>query len=346
MPSSIKLSVILTEQSEATLTDIGLQHPWRDLLRNKIFASQKPPNLLDLEDIAILIEDFIEDMFQRQYGDQGDEIQVQVYTIMDEGRTREFAFQDKVDQCLKPGDTIIMAVSALSQKARLEFTEQMIEQVRSKLRFGLNDRVLCFCGPRHFSGHVVGTAVPDDGDLLPYLVKTDALPGLPTRTISVPSDHDGCCVQEVCFESTQLGLVRSAASFVQENRKPKLRFALGDKVVCRIRNNPADGLENWVAGVISEAWPSLGAATWDMGELSGKFPETLPYKVDLALGNWVYCQRDDHTLIRREGMQPITRVKGISKRMEVLTEADGGNVCIDHVTGRRKRMLDAMSDSD
>merc|ERR1719198_636890 len=113
-----------------------------------------------------------------------------------------------------------------------QYSEEMLEQIRAQLRFTLNDRVLCFCGPRWLSGHIVGTAVPDD-DLLPYLIKTDPIPGLPTKTISAPSDSDGCITQEICFDPVnQLHLVRAAASIVTEASKPKLRFALGDKVVC------------------------------------------------------------------------------------------------------------------
>merc|ERR1711972_679765 len=124
--------------------------------------------------------------------------------------------------------------------------------------------------------------------------------------------------------NSQLHLVKAAASVVSESRRPKLRFAIGDGVVCRIRNDPKDSLEQWVRGAIGSVWPQLpGDDTWHMGGSSGKYPDIVPYKVDLASGGWVYCHRDDHTLIRRQGMEPLTRVQGISKRMEVRTCADG-----------------------
>jgi hypothetical protein len=228
-----------------------------------------------------------------------------------------------------------------------EFTQEVIERCRRLLRFDLNDRVLCYCGPRWFSGHVVGTAVVEDDGLVAYLVKTDVLPGVRSTSISVPRDKDEICVQEVCFDPVaQLHMVRCAAPVVTESSKPKLRFAVGEKVVCRIRNDPSDGLENWVPGCISEIWPTLEEGTWELGDVSGKFPDMLPYKIDLASGKWLYCHRDVHTLIRREGHQPATRVKGVSKRIEVRREADGSMVRIDHVTERKKRMLEAVDSSD
>jgi len=306
---------------------------------------------MNMEDLALQVEAYIEDLYQKRHGDKWGKIQVQVESLMDKEGTRRFGFQDEVHQHLRRGDTVVMKVNAVNSRwaqapQQPELPEEMLERIRSMLRFGLNDRVLCYCGPRWLSGHVVGTAVMDEA-LLPYVVKTDPLPGLPAKNISVPSDKDECCTQEVCFDpATELELVRCAASPYTASKEPKLRFALGDKVVCRIRNSPVDGLENWVPGVISKIWPNIGEATWDLGELSGKFPDVVPYKIDLASGRWVYCHRDDHTLIRREGLQPVTRVKGISKRMELVKEADGSTFRVDHVTERRKRVREEVDYHD
>jgi len=352
MPSSIKLAVILTEQSKANLRDVWLEASWEDLMRSMTFSSSKPS--LQMEDVAEQVETYIENIYQARYKGQWGQIQVQVFKMMNQAGNKELFFKDNkdnVNQHFNPGDTLVVELDAVSTSNQAmqqepEFTEEMIEKARSLLRFGLNDRVLCNCGPRWLLGHVVGTAVPDD-ELIPYLVKTDALPGLPSGTISVPSDDDGCCIQEVCFDpATQLDLVRCAAAVVTESRKPKLRFAVGDDIACRIRNNPEDGLENWVRGCITEVWPNIGVATWDMGEATGKFSEIVPYKVNLASDKWVYCHRDDHTLIRRQGMQPRTRIKGTSKRMETVTEEDGRRIRIDHVTERRKVLLDEVCDTD
>jgi len=199
------------------------------------------------------------------------------------------------------------------------------------------------------AGHVVGTAVPDDyGDdgMLPYLVKTDAIPGLPGKTISVPSDRDEICMQEVCFDpNSQLHMVKAAAPLLTGSQKPKLRFAAGDVVTCRLRNHPKDGLENWVVGTVASVWPQLpGQLKWEIDSISGEFPSIVAYKVRLSTGGWVYCHRDHHTLIRREGMQPQTRVKGISKRMEKRITEDGRREQVDHQTERRKIMPDSDSD--
>jgi hypothetical protein len=345
MPSSITLSVVFAESSERKLREVYLNEPWQDLMKDMVFKS--PKQAMDMEDLAIQTESFIENFFHRKFGTEQGELQTQVYKLSNKAG-KELDFGDLVIDHLNPGDTVHMEVHALismvsQQQQPPEYTPEMIEQVRKMLRFDINDRVLCYCGPRWFSGHVVGTAVPDD-ELLPYLVKTDPLPGCPSRTISVPSDNDGCCTQEVCFE--QLELVRSAAPMVSESKKPKLRFALGDKVVCRIRNDPADGLESWVEGFVKEVWPNIGKESWDLGEVKGDFPEMVAYKVERASGRWLYCHRDDHTLIRRENMKPATRVKGISKRMEVVKEADGRQFRVDHVTERRKRIMEELDDSD
>jgi len=345
MPSSIRLNITFG-QCERDLRSILPEEPWQDLMKGIEFTSPKP--VMIIEDIAQKVENQIEQIWWQRYGDEWGQLQVQVFKVMDQNGTKEYGFRDPVAD-LRPDDTLLMEVQTnqewQQQQDKPRFTEEMIEHVRTLLRFDLNDRVLCFCGPRWLSGHIVGTAVVDDDDFLPYLVKTDALPGLPARTISVPTDKDHCCTQEVCFDPIeQLDLVRCAASTIKGTKKPKLRFAVGDKVVCRIKSSPEDGLEVWVAGFVSETWPSIGDASWDMGPAAGKFPDVVPYKVDFSSGSgkWVYCHRDDHTLIRREGMQPQTRVKGTSKRMEVLKESDGVSFRIDHVTERRKRMLEEV----
>lgn len=355
MPSSIKLSVNLIGKSHQRLTDVGLGalsvEQWKKVMEGMSFSSPNP--VMTNEDLAMQIEGYIEHVWGQRYGGQQTQLQVQVFKITDANESKEFGFQDEVEKCFRPGDTVGMDLHAvlgpvMRQGQGPVYTEEMLKEMRKSLRFDLNDRVLCYCGPRWFSGHVVGSAVPDDEDeLLPYLVKTDAIPGLPSRTISVPYDKDNICVQEVCFDpEKQLNLVRCATPILSEAQKKKLRFTLCDKVVCRICSDPKDGLEVWVQGTIAEIWPKIGEASWDMGEVSGKFPDAVPYKVNLASGQWVYCHRDDHTLIRKEGMQPVTRVKGISKRMEIVTKADGSKVCIDHVTGRQKRMIEEADDSD
>merc|ERR1719387_3258811 len=114
-----------------------------------------------------------------------------------------------------------------------------LEDYRKTLRFGLNDRVICNLGERWASGIIVGTAVDDDDGIIPYLAKLDAMPGCSERrTISVPYDEDEVCVQEVCFQGDQqLHWVKASTPIVSPNKRSSLRFAAGDKVVCRLKNS-------------------------------------------------------------------------------------------------------------
>lgn len=185
------------------------------------------------------------------------------------------------------------------------------------MRYGLNDRVICRSGSRWSSGHIVGTAVfEEDGlfQLSSYLVKTDPRPGIQSSIIRVENDNDETCKLEVCFDPcSELHLIKAAVAVPPKSRKPRTRFAVGSKVVCRVCNNIGDGLERWVSGTVSLIWAKLA------GELTSEFHsahlDVVPYKIDLSSGSWIYCHKDDHTLIRREGMQPQIRVRGTSKRM-------------------------------
>eukprot|EP00418_Pyrodinium_bahamense_P017378 CAMPEP_0179124252 /NCGR_PEP_ID=MMETSP0796-20121207/58710_1 /TAXON_ID=73915 /ORGANISM="Pyrodinium bahamense, Strain pbaha01" /LENGTH=348 /DNA_ID=CAMNT_0020822909 /DNA_START=45 /DNA_END=1091 /DNA_ORIENTATION=- len=347
MTASMKLRVKLSAKSLAVFDSQGIDVPWDE---EQVFDIQCPEPPLTIEDVSIWIEARIEGLYYQQTGGE-DRAQVQIRSIRpDANPDNILAWGDHADQFLKPGDKIIIdaiaQTASMAARRRPQFSEEDLKRIRGSLRFDLNDRVLCYCGPRWFSGHVVGTAVQDDeGDLLPYLVKTDPLPGLPSRTISVPGDRDEICTQEVCFNpKMQLHLVKAAALLVPSTGRPKLRFGIGAKVTCRIVN-AADGLEQWVSGTVSEAWPKLpGELKWQIEDVSGDFPDVVPYKVDLSTGSWVYCHRDHHTLIRREGMEPQTRVKGISKRMELRRTKDGEREQVDHQTERRKRALDSESE--
>eukprot|EP00747_Dinoflagellata_sp_TGD_P178909 gnl/TRDRNA2_/TRDRNA2_28803_c0_seq1.p1 gnl/TRDRNA2_/TRDRNA2_28803_c0~~gnl/TRDRNA2_/TRDRNA2_28803_c0_seq1.p1 ORF type:complete len:361 (-),score=51.06 gnl/TRDRNA2_/TRDRNA2_28803_c0_seq1:63-1145(-) len=348
MANSIKLCVQLTKKTLDVLSQCGLAVPWNEVLKEFNFQVREPP--ITIEDLSTTIEDLIEESYYR-YGGKG-QIQCQTRMVTDKSEKR-LPFGDYATHLLKPGDTIILDMMAVTQQPQPQFTAQDIEKLRSTLRFGLNDRVLCFVGPRWLAGHIVGTAVVDEGDILPYLVKTDPNPGLPSRTISVPNDSDNICRQEICFNPTsQMHLVKGAARTLPASKKggfikPKLRFAVGDKVVCRIQSNPDDGLEQWAPGSISEVWPNLpGELAWDMGEVKGQFPEVVPYKVDMSSGEWVFCHWDDHSLIRREGFEPLTRVRGISQRMEVRTAKDGTKEKVDHATERRKRIIELDEDNE
>lgn len=350
MATSLRLRVKLSEQTLRWFSGSGINIQWDEEEEINI-QCPCPKSPLTVEEISDFIQVRVESLYFRSTGGQ-DECQAQVRGIRraSSPEGEELPWDDHASQHLKNGDALLvdcMAISVSSVRSRKpQLTDEQLDRIRSTLRFSLNDRVLCYCGPRWLSGHVVGTAVFDEGDLLPYLVKTDPIPGIPSRTISVPSDTDDICTQEVCFDPfSQMDLVLASAQLVKESARPKLRFVTGDKVVTRIRNSAEDGLENWVTGTVGSIWPRLsGKRTWDFGNMSGRFPDTVPYKVDLSTGGWLYCQRDHHTLIRREGFQPQTRVKGISVRMEVRRAKDGSREKVDHHTARCKHMRDDDSD--
>jgi len=351
MAVSMKLRVQLSEQTAEWFKYQGIDINWDNKELLTVTCQESP---LTIEEVSSWIEARVENMYDYQTGGK-DRAQIQTRSIKKPMVPEALAWGDHASQHLKDGDTIIVDCMAITDSMarrmraqRPQYTEEDLEEIRKKLRFDLNDRVLCFCGPRWLSGHVVGSAVPDDDTLLPYLVKTDPVPGLPSKTISVPSDRDEVCTQEVCFDpESELHLVKSAATLLAGSQRPKLRFAAGDKVACRLKNDPKDGLETWVAGVVSSIWPELpGERKWQIENISGEFPSVVAYKVDFSTGGWVYCHRDHHTLIRRDGMQPQTRVKGISKRMEVRKANDGSREQVDHQTERRKRMLESDSDGD
>jgi hypothetical protein len=210
-------------------------------------------------------------------------------------------------------------------------------QIKKEPRFDLNDRVVCNLGMRWIGGRIVGTH-PEETDDWCYLVKTDPHPGIESRTITVPEDIDEVCIQEVCFSPTEMHLIKGAAKEISEG--VALRFEVGERVSCRVRCK-SDALENWQSGEVVSLNVELplplewGDDEFD-DEMKGVYPTSIPYLVKLDSGGSVLCHADNYTLIRREGFEPQTRVKGVSKRMEDRREAPGALVRFDHVTERRK----------
>ncbi|CAE7185935.1 unnamed protein product [Symbiodinium necroappetens] len=314
--------------------------------------------IMQFPDVPVTIEDmgsWIESRVERIYelSTQGmDKIMVQSQYLTTAYRPDKYLpWQEPAHRYFRDGDVVMVQCQAMSAQQRDPFTKEEIETFKKSLRFEQGDRVLCNCGQLWISGWIVGTAVEDDQDLLPYVVKTDPIPGLPSRTISVPHDRDEVCVQEVCFNpSSELHFVKCAATRLAGSAKPQLRFTEGDKVTVRLKNG-TDGLERWVSGCVTDLWPALpGKLQWEIEGVTGEYPKEVPYRVDLSPLGWCFVHRDDHTLIRREGLQPQTRVKGMSKRLEVIRCEDGSREQVDHQTERRKRMpqssLDDISDSD
>lgn len=366
MADSISLRVHFIDETRAAFDRQGIEVPWPEdeLLELSSDSLQGHQGLLSIEDLAFCIEQRVERAYSLQTGGQ-DRAKVRVLAIRKRGDQQILDWEQPASQLLQNGDSISVECNAMTRsnfqkgkangkgkgsgtkgKGKGMDPEEILKMIRKTLRFNLNDRVLCNCGPRWLSGYVVGTAVPNEEGLLPYLVKTDPLPGLPSGTISVPGDDDECCVQEVCFHpEKQLSLVKAVAPILTGATRPKLRFSLGDSVVCRVRNDAADGLESWVHGTVSAQWPELpGSRKWELNGMSGEYPAVVAYKVNLTLGGWVYCHKDHHTLIRRKGWEPQQRVKGISTRMEVRKLQDGSKEKVDHQTERCKPFLEEDSE--
>jgi len=207
--------------------------------------------------------------------------------------------------------------------------------------------VLCNIGSRRLLGKVIGIHVddPEDPDEEPfaYVVKTEALPSLESRTISAPSDSDGCICRERCFRVfDEAEQSKWAAPLIPTDKRKPLRFGLEDKVCIRIWDEPK-GYEKWVPGKVVELWPSLPKPKKKGHDY--EWAEGLPYKVSVdSLGDF-FCHWDDHTLIRKAENAPQTAVKSISKRMEKRKREDGTLEVVDHVTLRR-RTVGPESDDD
>eukprot|EP00928_Gymnodinium_smaydae_P045736 TRINITY_DN3044_c0_g1_i1.p1 TRINITY_DN3044_c0_g1~~TRINITY_DN3044_c0_g1_i1.p1 ORF type:complete len:364 (-),score=38.79 TRINITY_DN3044_c0_g1_i1:230-1288(-) len=231
--------------------------------------------------------------------------------------------------------------NASARKGKGKGKGKTTKVLKRELRFSLNDRVVCNLGIRWVAGHIVGTD-PDESDEWCYLVKTDPHPGLEQRTISVPEDSEYVCVQEVCFGPGSMIFTKGAAPEVAE--KPSSRFKAGDRVSCRIRSK-SDKLENWRPGTVETVnyelpepheWGEADEEDENDVGISGTFPAVVAYRVKLDNGHFVHCHADNYTLIRREGLAPQTRVKGVSKRMEDRQDASGKRYRFDHMTEKKK----------
>lgn len=362
MADSISLRVHFIDETRAAFDRQGIELPWPEdeLLEICSGDLEGHQGLLNIEDLAMCIERRVECAYSLQTGGQ-DSAKVRVLATRKRGDEQILDWEQPASQLLKNGDSISVECNAMTRsnfrkgkgkgkvkgKGKGMDPEEILKMIRKNLRFDLNDRVLCNCGPRWLIGHIVGTAVPNEVGLLPYLVKTDPLPGFPSGTISVPGDDDECCIQEVCFNLEKLNLVKAAAPILASATRPKLRFSPGDSVVCRVRNDAADGLERWVDGTVGAQWPELpGSRQWELNGMCGEYSAVVAYQIKLTLGGWLYCHRDHHTLIRQKGWEPQQRVKGISARMEVRKLEDGSKEKVDHQTARRKPFLEESDDSE
>jgi len=215
-------------------------------------------------------------------------------------------------------------------------------EMKCTYRFEQKDRVLCCVGDRWLPGSVLSTDVEDteepDGERLPYVVKTDGLPGFEGRTISAPCDEDGTICRERCWhEETEQELAMWSAPVVPPRLRKPLRFALGDAVAIRIWDHD-DGREQWALGLITAVWHPLPGPHDAEGFLASG--EAVPYRVQVEGEGSYLCIRDEHTLIRKPENVPRTLGFGISKRFEKRKLPDGTVEKFDHLTLRGRKVQD------
>merc|ERR1712176_835771 len=115
------------------------------------------------------------------------------------------------------------------------------------------------------------------------------------------------------------------------------------RVTCRVGNDD-DGLEAWCLGVVVSVNAPLPAAQ-TCCDHDHQFSSSVAYRVKLDNGSEVLCHADNYTLIRRAGLEPQDRVKGVSKRIEDRLCQDGSRVRFDHMTERQKRLEPPSSDA-
>ncbi|CAE7240231.1 unnamed protein product [Symbiodinium pilosum] len=193
-PDSIKVYIKWSEDTAELFEYLKINWSEKELVK-----IQGPDAPITIDDMSNWIESRVEDMYET--ANQGmDKIMVQVQWIATASRPKmALKWNDAAHEHFKDEDLVVVGCHAISERwAEKEpgYTKQNLKEIRKTLRFGLSDRVLCNCGGLWLPGSVVGTAVESDGEIFPYVVKTDPIPGMPSRTISVPSDNNKVCVQE------------------------------------------------------------------------------------------------------------------------------------------------------
>lgn len=241
-----------------------------------------------------------------------------------------------------PSDGNLYTFAQVSQFYRSQYDPKQIKQYWEEgmqpLRFQQADRVLCNLGERWIAGRILSLGVPDPdnpADKLPYVVKTDMLPGIGQKTISVPCDSHEVCCRERCFhEETELDFAKWAAPCISEKgRRKPLRFSLNEKVAIRVQDTK-DGYEHWIQGNVADVWHTLPGHCEKEGFLTTA--DAIPYKIVVADNATFFCHLDEHTLIRRPENVPRTPGRTISKRFERRRLPDGSMEQFDHVALRSK----------
>ena len=199
---------------------------------------------------------------------------------------------------------------------------------RTTLLYALGDRVVCNTGgPR---GWVTGTVqhvnATDHGQAVPYRIRVDPPTG---GLVSAKSDSDRDLRREVCFGRHRMAAYFTRACLpVAVGKRPKLRFAVRDKVVCLVEGSLPSEEEAaiWSPGIVDALWQELAPQ-----EVPGI--GQVPYGVLLQDGSIVLVHRDQHWLVRDATLQPAGLAAEFSRFVKREVEP-GQWELVDHQTCR------------
>jgi len=162
--SSLSLYIKWSEKTACSFGPRGYAIPWSDQEPLEVKCAQPP---LTIEDISCWIEARVEVLYAKATAGR-DKGQCQVVSM--HLGDQKLPWGDLAGERLKDGDRIVvyaqLATSSAVAAARGP-CETELRLMRTRLRFALNDRVVCNIGARWLSGHVVNTAVVSGGEIAP-----------------------------------------------------------------------------------------------------------------------------------------------------------------------------------
>ena len=225
----------------------------------------------------------------------------------------------------------------------------------AKAHFHKFDRVVCNVGrERQWAAGTIQSVNEDDpidprGPKLPYVVKIDPPDA---RLISVPRDEYEVCRAEVCFGQRAGALLFTLFCLPLRKDRRKLRFGVGERVVCAVEDE-SDDWTVWRTGTVLDVDFSIedeAKAVFPTRDWSGEAGR-VPYRVQLDGSVCVLVHRDEHWLIRDLALQPEGPRQAADgtralKRLEKRPKSDGVDEwqAIDHMT--RQVRSTAIPDTD
>jgi len=258
-------------------------------------------------------------------------------------------------------DFILRRVRKMVDECHAEYDSRRA----AKAHFLKFDRVVCNVGrERQWAAGTIQSVNEDDpidpdGPKLPYVVKIDPPDA---RLISVPRDEYEVCRAEVCFGQRADALFFTLFCLPLRKDRRKLRFGVGERVVCAVEDESNDWTV-WRAGTVLDVDCSIeDEAKARQGKPRQGAPSSctrsgevgrVPYRVQLDGSMCVLVHRDEHWLIRDLALQPegarraadgTRALKRLEKRPKAKSDDADEWEAIDHMT-RQVRSI-AIPDSD